>query len=174
VDKVSIYIKENCDVHNTKCGRYKALIKTDTESNLIENTFSDTTNYRMIIQGAIDAISMLKQPYMIILHTNSTFGMSRIINSKGRFVDKVNPAKTNADLLEKLRIAILLGGHTIINKYDSELVFNQFNDNSNAPETKNINIELNYKTYIELKDKCKKDNINIKEAIEIALNKYLF
>lgn len=167
--EVNIYIKESCDTLDTKDGYYIAVMTTQGGKRKFSNSFKDTTNYRMIIQGAIDAISMLNQPCVINLFTNTTFGMSKIRKGDGSW--KEFPKESiNMDLLIKLKELIIKGKHELNNFYDKNLVDEAVETNGNP---NHLVLKLSEDAYNKLNNKCKKEGRNINQIIESLINTYL-
>ena len=118
--EVNIYIKESCDAFTTN-GYYDALLTTHGKELRFSKSFSNTSHYRLIIQGAIDAIEKLNQSCIINLYTTAHFGMRRIRHSDGTWRTELGHS-VNMDLLLELRDLIQNGGHKLNNIYDKELV----------------------------------------------------
>ena len=169
--EVNIYIKESCDSLNTKDGYYIAVMTTYGGKCKFSNSFSDTTNYRMIIQGAIDAIARLNQPCIINLFTNTTFGMSKIRKSDGTWRDYIK-SSVNTELLNELKALILEGGHEVYNFYNKELVDEALEMYDSDDNCNHVVIKLNNDVYGKLLNKCKQAGMNIDEFIEQMISEY--
>lgn len=166
--EVNIYIKESCDSLDTKEGHYTAVMTTQGGKCKFSNSFPDTTNYRMIIQGAIDAISKLNQPCIVNLFTNTTFGMNKIMKSDGSWRD-LPKNSVNIDLLKELKDIIIDGGHNIVNFYDKDLVDEAFESYENENTLTHLVIKLNQNIYNKLNSKCKQEGKTPQEFIESML-----
>lgn len=167
--EVNIYIKESCDALDTKNGYYIAVMTTQGGRRKFSNSFKDTTNYRMIIQGAIDAISMLNQPCIINLFTNTTFGMSKIRKGDGSWKEFPKDS-VNMDLLFELKKLILEGEHELYNFYDKNLVDEAVEACGNP---NHLVLKLNEDIYSRLNKKCKQEKRSANEIIESLLSYYL-
>ena len=169
---VNIYIQESCDSIDSKNGSYIALMTTQGGKCRFSNSFSNTTNYRMTIQGAIDAISKLNQPCNINLFTTTTFGMSKIKKADGSWRD-FPKSSINIDLLTELKAVILEGGHEIHNIYNKELVDEALEADGNDQPLNHVVLRLNDDIYNKLINKCKKEKRTVNEIVESLLSQYL-
>ena len=170
--EVNIYIKESCDSKVTKSGYYIAIMTTTGGKRKLTNSFSDTTNYRMIIQGAIDAISMLNQPCIINLFTNTAFGMSKIRKSDGTWRE-FSQEGVNMDLLNKLKDLIITGGHEMYNFYEKNLLDEALVAYENDKSPNHIVLRLHEDVCDKLYDRCKQEKRSVSELIESLVARYL-
>lgn len=167
--EVNIYIKESCDSMSTKEGSYDVLLTTVGKESRFKNSYPDTTNYRMMIQGAIDAIMKLKQPCVVNLYTRSQFGMSSIRHSDGRW-RMVTKNSVNADLLEQLRNLVLEQGHELNNYYDKATVDREFFERGDIQSPKRyIVANLPADVYNTLFKCSRKQGVTINELVKEIL-----
>lgn len=170
--EVNIYIQESCDSMNTKNGQYTAIMTTQGKKVQISNTFTNTTNYRMIIQGAIDAISKLNQPCVVNLFTNTPFGMSKIRKSDGVWYDCPEES-INSDLLNELKAVVVDGGHELNNFYNKDLVVEAFSAYKGESLNNHVILRLPDKLYNRLNDRCKQEGTNANDFIKSLLDSVL-
>lgn len=84
----------------SKPGKFIAKLNCKGVEREIVGFEKNTTSNRMIMQGAIEAIKLLKHPCNIELHTHTDIGLE-------------GKSKANFDLLHDLRKAALNGGHIL-------------------------------------------------------------
>ena len=108
--KITIYTDGACSGNPGPGGWGALLIYDDHQKEIMEGAF-ETTNNRMELTAAIEALNVLKQPCAIILHTDSTYvkdGITKWIqnwkNNGWRTAAK-KPVK-NADLWQALDEAV--------------------------------------------------------------------
>jgi Ribonuclease HI len=114
---VSLFVRGIADTSSSeKVGKYIAILNFKGKEKEIFNILPHATPNRMIIQGAIDAIGLLKVPCNIKLYTHTTFGLSNYnIKQKG----------VNKDLLEILFNVLQKGQHSlqeIVSNYNQDLL----------------------------------------------------
>lgn len=182
--EVNIYVKESWDGLHTKEGSYIVLLSAQGKKLIFSRSFCNTTNYRLIIQGSIDAIKKLNQPCVINLYTNTNFGMSKIRNSKGEW-RKDTKGDINTDLLDELKNLLIEGGHEINNFYDKNIVakeiIGKFKEDDGGEEQhlpsdeerKYVLINLSSHEYEKLLEKSMECGLSVKSLIKSILKGWI-
>lgn len=181
--EVNVYVKESWDGLHTQEGSYIVLLSTQGKELVFSRSFCNTTNYRLIIQGSIDAIKKLNQPCVINLYTNTNFGMSKIRNSKGEW-RKNTKGGINTELLDELRNLLIEGRHEINNFYDKNIVakeiIGKFKDDDgeeqhlpNDEERKYMLINLSFREYEKLLEKSMEHGLSVKSLISSILKGWI-
>lgn len=110
MDKVEIFTDGACK-GNPGLGGWGALLVADGAEKEICGGARDTTNNRMELQAVIEALSALKRPCTVVLHTDSQYvqkGISEWIHgwkARGWKTASKEPVK-NVDLWKKLDEAV--------------------------------------------------------------------
>ena len=166
--EVNIYIKDSCDGLYSKEGNYDALLTTQGKELRFSKSFSNTTNYRMMIQGAIDAIKRLKQPCIVNLYTNTAFGMRSIRHKNGCWRTEVKQS-VNIDLLLELKDLVEEHGHVLNNFYDKEIIDMMFSKEEMLHDKKSVAVNLPLGVYEKLDLLSQQQGTTINELIKEVL-----
>ena len=122
--EVNIYTSNRClSMSDKKPGSYVVKMEYRGRVKYIDGFTENTTSYRVLIIGMIEAIKQLKEPCKINVYNPVAVGFRKIINKKGEY--KTTSLKYNGDLLNELSELLSSGGHAIkehiTNEYMKEL-----------------------------------------------------
>lgn len=122
--EISIYISNRClSMSDKKPGSYVVKMEYRGRVKYIDGFTENTTSYRVLIMGMIEAIKLLKEPCKINVYNPVAVGLKKILNKKGEY--KTTSLKYNGDLLNELSELLSSGGHAIkehiTNEYMKEL-----------------------------------------------------
>ena len=117
---VDIYIKEKYD-SDTKAGYYDAMLISQGKELIFSNFFDNTSHYKLVLQGAIDAVNKLNQPCLITMYTKIPFGMLKIRDKDGQWRSELGKS-VNIDLLLDFKKLLVSRGHLLKNVYDKDVV----------------------------------------------------
>lgn len=160
---VKIYIYGKCMSHlSKKPGNYAAMLKYKDKSKIIYGFELNTTANRVMINGIIKAVKMLKEPCNIEFYTPTQLGFSHIINKQGDYTKKTS-INGNKDILILLREILKKGGHSckeIVNT-DSKKLLQAYCNSKFIDE------------YEKLEDEQKLVNENNKKNIPSKANKVI-
>lgn len=106
---VEIYTDGGCR-GNPGIGGWGAVLTTDQHQKKIKGSAADTTNNRMELTAAIEALNALKKPCNVILHTDSTYVKNGITTwlanwKKNNWKTAARKPVKNADLWKALETA---------------------------------------------------------------------
>lgn len=106
---VEIYTDGGCR-GNPGIGGWGAVLTTDQHQKKIKGSAADTTNNRMELTAAIEALNTLKKPCRVILHTDSTYVKNGITSwlanwKKNNWKTAARKPVKNADLWKALEAA---------------------------------------------------------------------
>ena len=106
---VEIYTDGGCR-GNPGVGGWGAVLTTDQHQKKIKGSAPDTTNNRMELTAAIEALNALKKPCSVILHTDSTYVKNGITTwlanwKKNNWKTAARKPVKNADLWKALEAA---------------------------------------------------------------------
>lgn len=106
---VEIYTDGGCR-GNPGIGGWGAVLTTDQHQKKIKGSAADTTNNRMELTAAIEALNALKKPCRVILHTDSTYVKNGITSwlanwKKNNWKTAARKPVKNADLWKALEAA---------------------------------------------------------------------
>lgn len=96
---IDIYIRAVCDYKTTRNGSYAVLMVYNYNEKIIKEDFENTHQSKLLLLGLIKAITLLKEPTFIRLHTHTYLGFK----SEG----------ANMDLKEVLFNSIKNGNHSL-------------------------------------------------------------
>lgn len=139
--EINIYSFGKCISNNDKKpGAYVARLEYKGVFKYIDGFTENTTTYRLIILGMIEAIKTLKEPCKINICNPTAVGLGKILTKQGEFRN-VGKNKINSDLLNELVNVLIKGDHAInevitkdklselkryLKKYDNE--FKKYNN----------------------------------------------
>lgn len=106
---VEIYTDGGCR-GNPGIGGWGAVLTTNQHQKKIKGSAADTTNNRMELTAAIEALNALKKPCRVILHTDSTYVKNGITSwlanwKKNNWKTAARKPVKNADLWKALEAA---------------------------------------------------------------------
>ena len=103
-ENVSIFIRGACDsLSEDKNGSYYAILSCKGKEKPTSGNYNNTTSSRMILQGAIESVKMLKRPCKIKFFSHTSVGIDRFNKSQ---------KCVNSDLLRELFDLIIEGNHS--------------------------------------------------------------
>ena len=109
VKEVKLYVEGHCNSMNEqKLGYYIMVLEYKSIRKKFRNDFDKTTANRMIIQGLIDGIKMLKEPCKIDAYMKTPIGLVKL-----KKYDDNSPKARKRDLLHKLVDSIIQAGHQV-------------------------------------------------------------
>lgn len=177
VKVVNIYVLDTIK-ENNKDGKYDVILSSNGKTKVISKEVYKTSQYRVIIQGAIDSIKLLKEPCVINLYTTVVFGMSKIRNKNNTWKKILPVQKTNMDLLAELQDILIKGQHEINNYYSSKDILLAFKNAGIYIEQREdkklvyLKLEKDLLDKLHIKNKENGDS-NIVETIKKAIQLYV-
>lgn len=136
--EINIYTSGKClAMSDKKPGSYAVKLEYKNKVKHLDGFQENTTSYRIIIIGIIEAIKCLKEPCKINLYNPTALGLKKILNKKGEY--KTTSAKYNGDKLSELSELLKNNDHAI-----KEHITNEYIDELKPLHNK---YKCKYKTY---------------------------
>lgn len=114
--EINLYLRGSCSIKdNYKLGQYIVVLEyKGVERSLYSKVINESlTANRMMIQGFIDAVKVLKEPCKINLYTHGPMGLKYMLTNKGNKRKGVRNC-VNKDLLIILKKELNKGKHEVI------------------------------------------------------------
>ena len=111
--EISIYIVGGCNSQSEeKEGYYAAELRYKDKSRFIGRNIDNTTSNRVVIEGLIDTIKILKEPCIIQVYTAGTYGYKSMYNKRGQYRETITGV--NNDLLSILQKQLIENNHILL------------------------------------------------------------
>ena len=113
--EISVFIAGSCNsASEEREGFYAAELRYKDKSKFIGRNLINTTSNRVIIQGLIDIVKMLKEPCRINVYTAGGFGYRKMYTKQGEYKNNHMIVGINKDLLKILQTLLIENGHILI------------------------------------------------------------
>lgn len=111
--EISVFIASSCNyASQQREGFYVAELRYKDKSKFIGKDVINTTSNRVIIEGLIDIVKMLKEPCIIQVYSAGSYGYERIYTKQGNYKDNISGK--NKDLLKTLQTLLIDSNHILM------------------------------------------------------------
>lgn len=118
--EINLYIRGYCNYSSELPeGKYIAILEYKNRVKKLIGKNISTTENRMILQGLLDVVRILKEPCVINYHTHTYVGLQKMKSKKGEEIEGVRTC-ANKDMLIVLKEELKNRGHKIIETVGQE------------------------------------------------------
>ena len=111
--EISVFIAGSCNyASEEREGFYVAELRYKDKVKFIGKDVINTTCNRVMIEGLIDIVKMLKEPCIIQVYSAGYYGYKRMYTKQGDYKDEISGK--NKDLLKILQTLLIDNGHILI------------------------------------------------------------